>query len=249
MSGSGDISQWLGDKAFAHRGLHDEDTPENSLAAFRAAISAGLGIECDLRRSADGRAMVFHDAELDRLTGRSGPVVARTVGELTKITLGRSDETIPTLNDLLELVAGQTPVLMELKTDPQRPVSPLCRAVRRDLEGYRGQVGVMSFDPRVVEWFAQKLPAMPRGLVVTEQGARTLLARFRQRRMIRRSGAQFLACDVRDLPSKAAAAAARRGLPLASWTVRNSAQLDTALEAGCAPILEGAGLAAWQART
>ncbi len=242
-------SDWLANYAYAHRGLHDERVPENSLAAFRAAMELGLGIECDIRKSSEGRAIVFHDAALDRMTGRSGPLVARTVGELTRITLGQSEETIPTLNDLLDLVAGAVPLLLELKTDRNRPVSPLCRAVRRDLEGYTGLVAIMSFDPRVPQWFAQKLPGMARGLVVTEEGSRTLLARLKQRLTIGRSRAQFLALDIRDLPSPIAARCARRAMPMASWTVRTARQLETALEAGCAPIIEGAGVAAWQARS
>lgn len=244
-----DLSDWLPAFAYAHRGLHTDRVPENSLASFQAAIDAGLGIECDIRKSSDGRAIVFHDAELDRLTGRSGPLVARTVGELTKIALGQSDETIPTLNDALEVIGGKAPLLLELKTDPARPVSPLCRAVRRDLEGYVGQVAVMSFDPRVSQWFAHKAPAQARGLVVSEQGSRTLLARFKQRRMVSTSRAQFLAYDIRDLPSALAAHCAKRAMPLSSWTVRSAAQLETALEAGCAPIIEGPGVAAWQARS
>jgi len=248
MTDQSDIAGWLPGYAYAHRGLHDERVPENSLPAFAAAMELGLGVECDIRKSSDGRAIVFHDAELDRLTGRSGPLVARTVGELTRITLGQTQATIPTLNDTLDLIAGKVPLLLELKTDRNRPVSPLCRAVRRDLEGYVGLVGVMSFDPRVPQWFAHKLPGIARGLVMTEEGARTLLARFRLRRMIGQSRAQFVALDVRDLPSSIAARCARRAMPLASWTVRSAAQLETALEAGCAPIIEGAGVAAWRAR-
>lgn len=249
MTAPPDITEWLGAHAYAHRGLHDEQAPENSLAAFRAAIEAGLGIECDIRKCVDGRAIVFHDAELDRMTARTGPLAARTVGELTKITLGNGEETIPTLIDTLELVAGRVPLLLEIKTSDDRPVGPLCRAVRRDLVGYGGLVAVMSFDPRVSQWFAQKVPELARGLVITEQGSRTLLAGFKRRRMVKTSRAQFLACDIRDLPSSLASRQVKRGMPLASWTVRSAAQLETALEVGCAPIIEAAGVAAWQARS
>ena len=165
MTAPPDITEWLGAYAYAHRGLHDEKVPENSLAAFRAAIDAGLGIECDIRKSADGRAIVFHDAELDRMTARTGLLAERTVGELTKITLASTEGLIPTLVDTLELVAGRVPLLLEIKTPEDRPVGPLCRAVRRDLVGYGGLVAVMSFDPRVSQWFAQKVPELARGLV------------------------------------------------------------------------------------
>ena len=249
MSLGANHASWLTKHAYAHRGLHNVDVPENSLASFRAALGAGLGIECDIRKSVDGRAMVFHDAQLDRLTGRSGEMGRCSVGELTAIALAGSDERIPTLRDALDLVAGKVPLLLELKTDNGRPVGPLCRAVRRDLEGYGPQVAVMSFDPRVSAWFRKRQPQLLRGLVMTEAGARTLSGAVKRRLALLRAKPQFLAYDVRDLPSAFAARQARGGMPLTSWTVKTAEQLDTAIKAGAAPILEAAGVAAWIERT
>lgn len=240
---------WLTAQAYAHRGLHDGNLPENSLGAFRAAIEAGLGIECDVRRSADGRAIVFHDEELERLTGRAGRLSQHSVGELTDMAIGMSGERVPTLRDALDLVDGRAPLLIELKTSRERPVTPLCRAVRRDLEGYCGPAAVMSFDPRVGHWFAGHAAHVARGLVVTEEDARTLAGALRRRLSVRRARPHFLAYDIRDLPSAFAASQAKRGLALLSWTVRSSAQLETAQAAGATPILEAAGVAAWSART
>jgi len=234
-------------RAFAHRGLHDTGVPENSLAAFRAAIAADLGIECDIRKSSDGRAMVFHDAGLERLTGREGSMAARSVGDLTGITLSGSEETIPTLRDTLDLVAGQVPLLLEVKSDDRRPIDALCRAVRRDLEGYLGPVGVMSFDPRVPRWFAEREPEVLRGLVVTEQNSRTLTGALKRKLSVMHAKPDFLALDVRDLPSSLARKQARKGRALFSWTVRSGANLETALQSGAVPILEGPGVAAWEA--
>lgn len=233
--------------AYAHRGLHDTGVPENSLAAFRAAISAGLGIECDIRKSSDGRAMVFHDADLARLTGREGAMGAFPVGDLTAMTLTGSEETIPTLRDVLDLVAGQVPLLLEIKSDDRRPVGALCRAVRRDLEGYTGAVGVMSFDPRIPRWFAGKEPEALRGLVVTEQNARTLIDSMKRRLSVSHAKPDFLALDIRDLPGTLARSQARKGRALFTWTVRTAAQVETALQAGAVPIAEGPGVAAWEA--
>lgn len=235
--------------AYAHRGLHQEGVPENSLAAFRAAIDAGLGIECDIRKSSDGRAMVFHDEELERLTGRSGKMAARSVGDLTSILLSGSEETIPTLRDVLDLVAGRVPLLLEIKSDGIRSVEPLCRAVARDLDGYLGPVGVMSFDPRVALWFGKHEPDCLRGLVVTEQDERTLAAALKRRLMVSRSKPDFLALDVRDLPSSFSRKQAAAGRQLFTWTVRSAPQVETALVVGAVPILEGAGVAAWEAAT
>ncbi|KLI64876.1 glycerophosphodiester phosphodiesterase family protein [Aurantiacibacter marinus] len=236
---------WLQRQAYAHRGLHAAAVPENSLAAFSAAIDAGLGIECDLRVSADGRAMVFHDAELDRLTGTPGELAAMTVGDLTALTFTGSAETIPTLRDMLELVAGRVPLLLELKTEARTSVHKLCRAVRRDVEGYGGEVAVMSFDPRIASWFRSHMPDVPRGLVITEQDARTLSGALKRRIALAKARPDFLAYDIRDLPSRFAKQQARAGLPVLTWTVRSAAQLETASGCGAVPILEGAGVAAW----
>lgn len=239
---------WLTAQGYAHRGLHSDGVPENSLAAFSAAIAAGLGIECDVHKSRDGRAIVFHDEELERLTGHSGLVADSTVGDLTALHLRGTDQRIPTLRDMLNLVAERVPLLLELKTDGKRPVGPLCRAVRRDLEGYAGPVGVMSFDPRVARWFAQRQPELARGLVVSEQNARTLIGAVRRRLAVFHAKPDFIACDVNDFPSRFAAGQVRTGRKLLSWTVRSAALLESAQAAGATPILEGAGVAAWLSR-
>jgi len=242
---------WLTAKGYAHRGLHGPSeqggAPENSLAAFAAAIDAGLGIECDVRRSVDGRAMVFHDDQLERLTGQAGTVSGSTVGELTAMRLGKTDQHIPTLRDMLSLVAGRSALLLELKIDRNQPVAPLCRAVRRDLEGYGGRVAVMSFDPRVGRWFAQRQPEQVRGLVISEQNARTLSGAIKRRVSVLYARPDFLALDVTDFPSRFAAGQRKAGRPLLSWTVRSAALLAAAEAAGATPILEAAGVAAWRA--
>ncbi|MFC3101557.1 glycerophosphodiester phosphodiesterase family protein [Altererythrobacter lauratis] len=234
---------WLGAQVYAHRGLHDGAAEENSPAAFAAAIAADLGIECDVRCTRDGRAVVFHDATLDRLAGRHGRIDGLSVGEVTGTRLAKGGETIPTLRDLLDLVAGRVPLLIEVKTERGRSVHRLCRAVRRDLEGYTGQAAVMSFDPRVGRWFALRAPHILRGLVVSEQNGRTFSGLVRRHLALWHARAQFLAYDVRDLPSGFAAAQKKRGLPLLCWTVSTPVLANIARENGAAPIAEGAGLA------
>ncbi|GAA0270053.1 glycerophosphodiester phosphodiesterase family protein [Alteraurantiacibacter aestuarii] len=234
---------WMLRHVFAHRALHGEGRAENSPAAFRAAMDAGLGIECDVRRSRDGRAVVFHDATLERLTGSTGEVDRMVIGELTHVALSVGGETIPTLRDMLELVAGKVPILLELKSDPDRQVNTLCRAVRRDLEGYQGDIAVMSFDPRIGQWFARKMPQVLRGLVVTEQEHRTYSGTIRRHRDLWTARAQFLAYDIRDLPSSFAARQRARGLPVLSWTVSSRALRERAQNHADAPIAEGEGLA------
>ena len=234
---------WIGEHAFAHRGLHGPEAPENSPSAFAAAITRGFGIECDIQRSGDGQAMVFHDWDLDRLTAASGPVARRTASDLGRIALNGSNDTIPTLRDLIEQVAGRVPLLIEIKSRRDMHIAPVCLAVRRTLEGYRGGHAVMSFDPRVVRWFARQAPLTPRGLVVTEENAKDAIGAIKRQVALWHARPDFLAYDVRDLPSSFAARQRRRGLPVASWTVRNPELRARAAEHADAPIAEGAGIA------
>jgi glycerophosphoryl diester phosphodiesterase len=235
---------WLKGHDYAHRGLHGGDVPENSLPAFSAAIARGMGLECDVQQTGDGHAVVFHDWELDRLTGQRGPVAARGAAELARIAVGGGAERIPRLVDLLALVRGRVPLLIELKTRRERRVSALCLAVRRDLEGYPGPVAVMGFDPRVCGWFRRYGPRVVRGLVVSEEGARTASGGVRRHLALWQARPDFLAYDVRDLPSRFAAAQRRRGLPVLTWTVRSPALRQRAADHADAPIVEGEGVAA-----
>ena len=236
---------WLGQWQYAHRGLHAAGVPENSPGAFAAAMARGLAIECDVQRSRDGQAVVFHDAELDRLTGTSGPLAAHSAEELAQIALSGSTDTIPSLRQMLALLDGAVPVLIEIKArrgDGTR-VSALCLAVRRALEGYRGPHAVMSFDPRVVHWFAVHSALSVRGLVVTEEHGKTLLGMIKRRLALWHARPDFLAYDIRDLPSRFAAAQRRRGLPVLTWTVRRQDHRERAARYADAPIAEGAGVA------
>jgi glycerophosphoryl diester phosphodiesterase len=233
---------WLNGRDYAHRGLHGGGVPENSLSAFSGAISRGLGIECDVQQTGDGRAVVFHDWELDRLTGETGPVAGRPAGALSQLTLGHGSDRIPNLPDLLGMVRGRVSLLIELKTRRERRVSTLCLAVRRDLEGYTGPVAVMGFDPRVCAWFRRHAPRVVRGLVVSEEGARTASASVRRHLALWQAKPDFLAYDVRDLPSPFAASQRKRGVPVLTWTVRSAALRQRATQHAEAPIAEGEGV-------
>lgn len=233
---------WLRGHDYAHRGVHGDTVVENSPAAFAAAIRAELGIECDVQKSRDGRAMVFHDWELDRLTGERGPVADRDAGEIEGIALGGGSDTIPTLERLLDQVAGQVPLLVEVKAKRERNPVPLCLAVHRALEGYRGPVAVMSFDPRVPRWFRTHSPGTVRGLVMTESGGGEALGPAKRHLALWHAKPHFIAYDIRDLPSRFAAAQRARGLPLLTWTVRSPELRARAAEHADAPIVEATGL-------
>jgi glycerophosphoryl diester phosphodiesterase len=207
---------------FAHRGLHGGGRVENSRAAFEAAIAAGHGIELDVQASRDGEAIVFHDYELERLTGRAGAVADLSSRELAALSLTGADS-IPTLRAILDLVDGRVPLLIEVKS-PNRRIARLCRAVDRALASYGGTVGVMSFNPEVGRWFRRNAPQVARGLVVTESGRKGTRGRVERHLALWRASPDFLAYDIRDLPSPFASAQRRRGLPVFTWTVRTDAE-------------------------
>lgn len=210
-------------KPFAHRGLHGPGVLENSRAAYRAAIEAGHGIELDVQASGDGEAIVFHDYELGRLTGAQGKLAEMSAAALGAIPLKGENQGLPTLSEILALIDGRAPLLIEVKT-PGRRVAALSGAVAHALGSYIGPVAVMSFNPGVPRWFARHRPELLRGLVVTENG-KPAQERLKRRLSLWWSKADFLAYDIRDLPSAFAAAS---GLKVGTWTVRTEAQRATA---------------------
>ncbi len=201
-----------------------------------------MGIECDVQRSSDGQAMVFHDFELDRLTAETGPLARRSAAQLGAITLTGGSEGSPSLRQVLDQGAGRVPLLIEVKSTGEARVNALSLAVRRMLEGYRGPHAVMSFDPRVVRWFATHSPLTLRGLVVSEENAKALAGRLRRHLALWHARPDFLAYDIRDLPSRFAAAQRKRGLPVLTWTVRSAEHRERAADHADAPIAEGAGV-------
>ena len=210
------------ERPFAHRGLHGHGRIENSRSAFAAAIAAGHGIELDVQLSADHEAIVFHDYVLDRLTERAGRIDSLNAAELGQLALKGSADRIGTLPEVLSLIGGQAPLLIEVKS-PGRRVDALSGAVLRAVRDYIGPVAVMSFNPQIGAWFARHAPDVLRGLVVTEAGEprrRRLARRF----ALWRSRPDFLAYDVRDLPSRFAARQRARALPILTWTCRTAEQ-------------------------
>ncbi|KEJ94912.1 phosphodiesterase [Pseudosulfitobacter pseudonitzschiae] len=215
----------------AHRALHDvaDGRPENSRAAIRAAIAHGYGIEIDLQLSADGRAMVFHDYALDRLAEASGPLRLCDAAMLGRTVLRGSDEGIPDLAEVLEIVAGRVPLLIEIKDQDGAmgpDVGPLEDAAAKELRGYRGPVAVMSFNPHSVARMAEALPDVPRGLVTSaytpEEWPLSLAVceRLRDIPDYARVGACFISHEAEDLHRPRVAALKAAGADVLCWTIR-----------------------------
>ncbi len=148
----------------AHRGLHGPGRPENSLAAFRAAAEAGFAIETDLRLTADGRVVVFHDETLDRMCGVSGRPGRLTLDRLRELRLAGTGQRVPTLEELLAEVDGRVPLLIEYKCGASAGFR-LCRTAETLLRGYGGPYLVQSFYPTVGLWYRFRRRAVCRGVL------------------------------------------------------------------------------------
>lgn len=234
---------WLTRYEFAHRGLHSSGVPENSRAAAEGAMAAGMGIECDIQLSRDGVPLVFHDWELDRLTAERGKIATRSAEELCRIPLMGTAQTIWPLTELLELVAGRVPILVEIKSHPAFALPQACIAIAKVLADYSGPFAVMSFDPRMGEWFAKHAPAMTRGLVITDTLDHGYQRAWRAPKALERAAPDFLASDVRDIPNALVSLWRETRRPLLTWTVRTPELRGHALANADALIAEGPGLA------
>lgn len=148
---------------FAHRGYHciEKGIPENSIPSFRAAISHGYGIELDIHLTADGKLVVFHDDDLSRICGRPESVESLTLSELQACHLQGTDECIPKFSDVLSLVNGQVPLLIELKI-PKSSLG-ICEKAAETLAGYPGPYMVQSFNTLGIWWFRKHAPHILRG--------------------------------------------------------------------------------------
>lgn len=148
--------------AYAHRGLHDETKPENSMSAFRAAVAQGYGIELDVHLLKDGTLAVIHDGTLLRTTGQEGRVEELDAQDLWNYRLEGTQELIPIFREVLDMVNGQVPLIIELKC-VNNNYDALCKAVCHRLDQYKGLYCVESFDPRCVRWLKKHRPDIMRG--------------------------------------------------------------------------------------
>ena len=158
--------RWRGER-FAHRGLHDLDAGivENTLPAFKAAVEHGFGMELDIQFSKDMQVVVFHDDDLQRMCGDPRKVYQLTLAELKALPLaGREDARIPTFREVLDLVGGRTPLLVELKSGPFN--RSLCEALVEHMKDYPGEYIVESFNPLIVTWFRFHARQLVRGQLV-----------------------------------------------------------------------------------
>jgi glycerophosphoryl diester phosphodiesterase len=240
---------WLTKRPVAHRGLHDavNGIIENTPTAFTAAVAGNYAIECDVQITADGEAMVHHDDILGRLTEGQGRLDAMTAADLKQVAFKATADRMLTLSELCDLVAGRTPLIVEMKShfdgDRRLPVR-----VAEVLARYSGPVAAMSFDPDHVAYLRKIAPGLPRG-IVAEYGYRhgewDRLSAARKRELAYllhglRTRPHFVAYSVRDLPAIGPLIARYVfGLPLLTWTVRSTADRERAKRWADQMIFEG----------
>ncbi|MBV8823852.1 MAG: glycerophosphodiester phosphodiesterase [Bradyrhizobiaceae bacterium] len=237
---------WLTARPIAHRGLHGAGAVENTPTAFTATIAAGYAIETDLQITADGEAVVHHDAKLGRLTEGSGTLAAMTAAELKRVAFKETADRIITLSELLDLVAGRATLAIELKSlgdgDDRLP-----RRAAQVLAGYAGPAALMSFDPFQMAVVREAVPARTHGLIAERwRGPAGEALGTRRRRAasylanVARARPQFLAYSVKDLPALPPLLARYvLGGPVLTWTVRTEADRAKAAKWADQVIFEG----------
>lgn len=223
-----------GPMGFAHRGLHRSGVPENSLAAFRAAVEFGAGIECDVRLSGDGEVVVFHDHDLRRLCASALVVEATPAVLLASQKLFDSGEHIPLLAEALDLLAGRVAILIELKTRGGN-AARLTKAVVDTLGNYAGPVGVISFDPAVGRYLVRNMPHLRRGLIISKHASA-----FDRWRCTMIAAPHFLAVEHAVL-GRGWVTKARQRRWLYSWTIGTTEERETGEVHADALIWEGDG--------
>lgn len=223
---------WLLERPIAHRGLHDveQGVPENSLPAFEAAALVGYPIELDVRVTADGVAVVFHDLDLMRLANRPGRIEDVDSDAVRELRLCGTGYSVPLLRDVLDIVGGRTPLLIEVKNEGV--AGRVEEATAADLGAYDAEVAVQSFNPLTLQWFHHNAPEFARGLLAGDfrdvEMNETLKKKLRDLEMADIAAPDFIGYDVRCLPHEPVTAARARGLPVLGWTVRSPA-----MEADC----------------
>lgn len=221
------VSSFL-NKPIAHRGLHNihEGIPENSLPAFLAAIAAGYPIELDVHLLADGSVVVFHDDDLARMCGDATRIQNIKSRELQKYRLGNTDEKIPLFAEVLEMVGGRVPVLIEIKQ--RMKVGRLEQAVADLLDKYNGEFALQSFNPFTLAWFVRNRPGFMRGQLSGdfkgEKMAGVLKWVLSNLYLNWKSKPHFVGYESRALPGKRVGYLRKKGMPVIAWTIRDEAE-------------------------
>ena len=215
---------WLLNRPIAHRGLWGNGLIENSLPAYKNAVDNGYPIEIDLYSSKDGTLFSFHDALLKRMTGAEGLIYEKTAQELKALNLLDSDEKIPTFDEVLSLIDGKVPLLIELKDQPDK--SYVDKVVER-LKEYKGEFAIQSFNPLYIKRVKELAPEFIRGILSTKTHSKALP--FIKRQVVKNMLLNFLikpdfiSYSFEDLPLKKRKV---KKIPLITWTITSKSDYE-----------------------
>lgn len=233
------FQSWLVEKYIAHRGLHNEKLPENSLGAIQNAIDKNLPIEIDVHEIKDGTLVIFHDKSLQRVTGKDGYIHNLTAEDLKDHKILGTEFSIPTLKEVLDLVNGQIPILFELKNEGK--VGSLEKKFLDEIKDYQGEYAIQSFNPFTLEWFKNHAPEIIRGQLASffkNQNFSFFKKLFLKKMAFNKvSQPHFISYKVEDLPNRYVKK--YKNLPLLAWTVQSQEEYMAVLKHCDNIIFEG----------
>lgn len=219
-------THWISSVPIAHRGLNSDTIPENSMASFEAAIAKQYAIELDIHLLADGNIAVFHDEDLQRVTGVEGKIADQTAAQVQQLKLLHTDQTVPLIEEALALVQGKVPLLIEIKSKDKSKVGTLEPTLMQKLADYTGDYAIQTFNPYSLEWFKHHAPQVPRGQLSGNfkgedltWSKKLLLSNLLLNAVSR---PHFIGYDIQALPHPAPAIARQWfKIPIVAWTVRS----------------------------
>ena len=239
---------WYTNTPIAHRGLHSNDsiTPENSLRSFAEALKHGYAIELDVHSTLDNEIVVFHDDSLLRMCGANRNIHDLTLLELKEFSLLDSNQRIPLLDEVLDLIAGRVPILIELKK--QTDSEGFAHSLFNKISGYKGSIAVQSFDPFLLRWFVLHAPTIPRGQLSSDftNEKMSFFTRLILKNMWLNflSRPHFIAYDARAMPNKKINDLRIKGTPIICWTIKSendynkiSSMCDNIIFEGFMPLI------------
>ncbi|MDR2152462.1 MAG: hypothetical protein LBO72_06550 [Helicobacteraceae bacterium] len=234
-------AQWFVTTPIAHRGLHGENIPENSIAAFLAAQEAGYAIELDVRLIKGGSIAVFHDETLARMTGLNGFTSDLEATSLKNVPLFGAGQMIPLLESVFERITA--PIYIDVKRSSESDYL-LEKRLLALIRHFKPTVAVASFDPKTLIWFRQNAPDIPRGIISCSfKGEdRSAWQKYRLRRLfdLRAVKPAFISYELNSLPFwRVTIARKLHKIPVLAWTVKNEEDLQKAGKVADNIVFEG----------
>ena len=229
---SEDKISWIKETPIAHRGLHTKDIPENSLSAFENALKNNYAIELDVQFTKDKEVVVFHDENLKRMTNDTRNIEDVNYDELKNLRLGNTNEIIPTLEEVLELVDSKVAILIEIKDC--KDYIELSEKTYEILKGYEGNYAIQSFNPFILEWYKNNASEVIRGQLsgTFTEGSESLnsFEKFVLKNMLLnfKSKPNYIGYELEGIPKSKLESLRKKGVPIIVWTVKNKEDMEKA---------------------